>query len=381
MLAREAAKAAFAPRLQRLQAPAMTEHRASVVDQPTQVRAGEELDVAALSAYLRDHLSELSGGVEVRQYPRGFSNLTYLVMAGGRELVLRRPPFGADVKGGHDVEREHRVIAGLHPVWPKAPRPVLFCGDASVIGAPFYLMERMEGVILRDRPPAGVSLDPATMRGICLALVDTLAELHAVDWRAAGLEGLGHPDGYVERQVSGWTARWERAMTDRVPEMDAVACFLAATRPGEAGAALIHGDYKYDNLVLDPAELTRVRAVLDWEMATIGDPLMDLGTTLGYWAEANDPPEMKMFGLTHLPGNLTRREVAERYAERTGRDITGIVFHYVYGLFKVGVICQQIYARFKAGKTRDPRFGGLIHVVRAAARLAEAAGQRQSLGA
>lgn len=350
------------------------------VDQPAEVRAGEELDVAALQAYLRDHLPDVSGAVEVRQYPRGFSNLTYLVRVGERELVLRRPPFGADVRGGHDVEREHRVIAALHPVWPKAPRPVLSCGDASVIGAPFYLMERVEGVILRDRPPAGVSLDPPTMRGVCLALVDTLAELHAVDWRAAGLEGLGRPEGYVERQVSGWAARWEKAKTDEIPAMDAAAAWLAANRPAESGAVLIHGDYKYDNLVLDPADLSRVRAVLDWEMATIGDPLMDLGTSLGYWAEAGDPQEMKMFGLTHLPGNLTRQEVAERYAERTGRDVSGIAFHYVYGLFKVGVIAQQIYARFRAGKTRDPRFGGLIHVVRAAGRMAETAAERGALG-
>ncbi|HYJ80823.1 MAG TPA: phosphotransferase family protein [Longimicrobiaceae bacterium] len=353
---------------------------ASAVDRPGEVRAGEELDVGALESYLRAHLPGVEGPVEVRQYPRGFSNLTYLVRAGGRELVLRRPPFGADVRGGHDVEREHRVLAGLHPVWPKAPRPVLSCADASVIGAPFYLMERVEGVILRDRPPAGVALDPPAMRGVCLALVDTLAELHAVDWRGAGLEGLGRPEGYVERQVSGWTARWEKARTDDVPEMDAAAAWLAANRPRESGTALIHGDYKYDNLVLDPAHLSRVRAVLDWEMATIGDPLMDLGTSLGYWAEAGDPPEMKMFGLTHLPGNLTRREVAERYAERTGRDVSGIAFHYVYGLFKVGVIAQQIYARFKAGKTRDPRFGGLIHVVRAAGRMAETAAERGRVG-
>jgi aminoglycoside phosphotransferase (APT) family kinase protein len=340
------------------------------VDRPADVRPGEELDIAALEAYLRAHLPDAAGPVEVRQFPRGFSNLTYLVCAGDRELVLRRPPFGAQVRGGHDVVRECRLLQALHPVYPQAPRPLLCCDDEAVLGAPFYLMERVEGVILRDRLPAGVALDPETMRGVCLAAVDTLADLHAVDWRAAGLEGIGHPEGYVERQVAGWAGRWEKAKTDEVPEMDAAAAWLAAHCPGESGAALVHGDFKYDNLVLDPADLARVRAVLDWEMATVGDPLLDLGTTLGYWAEADDPPELKMFGITHLPGNLDRQDVVERYAARTGRDVSGIVFHYVHGLFKVGVICQQIYARFQAGKTRDPRFAGLLHVVRATGRMA-----------
>ena len=343
---------------------------AATLDLHDDVRPGAELDAAALAAYLREHLPEASGEMEIRQFPRGFSNLTYLVRVGDREMVLRRPPFGADVRGGHDMEREHRVLAALHPAWPKAPRPLVYCGDASVIGAPFYLMERVPGVILRDRPPSGVTLDEGAMRGVCLALVDTLAELHGVDWRAAGLEGLGRPEGYVERQVSGWIGRWERAKTDDVPEMDAAAAWLAAHRPPETEATLIHGDYKYDNLVLDPGDLSRVRAVLDWEMATIGDPLMDLGTTLGYWAEPGDPPEFKVFGLTHLPGNLDRQGVADRYGAATGRDVSGVLFYFVYGLFKVGVIAQQIYARFKAGKTRDPRFAGLLHVVHACGRMA-----------
>jgi aminoglycoside phosphotransferase (APT) family kinase protein len=226
------------------------------------------------------------------------------------------------------------------------------------------------GVVLRDRPPPGVSLGPATMRGVCLAAVDTLAELHSVDWRAAGLEGIGRPQGYVRRQVEGWTERWRKAMTDEVPEMDQTAAWLAQHLPEEGAPAIIHNDYKYDNLVLDPADLTHVRAVLDWEMATLGDPLMDLGTTLAYWAEPGDPDALKMFGVTHLPGNLDRRGVVERYAEKTGRDVSGIAFHHACGLFKVGVIAQQIYARYRAGKTQDPRFAGLIHVVRAAGRMA-----------
>jgi aminoglycoside phosphotransferase (APT) family kinase protein len=285
-------------------------------------------------------------------------------------MVLRRPPFGAQVRGGHDVVREHRILAALRPVWPKVPRPLLCCEDESVLGAPFYLMERVTGVVLRDRLPPGAVLGEAAMRGVCLAAIDTLAELHSVDWRAAGLDGIGRPEGYIRRQVEGWTERWRASMTDEIREMDEAAAWLAAHLPAEAAPAVIHNDFKYDNLALDPADLTRVRAVLDWEMATLGDPLMDLGTTLAYWAEAADPPELKMFGVTHLPGNLDRRGVVERYAERTGRDLSGIAFHHACGLFKVAVIAQQIYARYRAGKTKDPRFAGLIHVVRAAARMA-----------
>lgn len=343
---------------------------APAADRAAPVRPGEELSAAALRAYLRDHLPEADGGVEVRQFPRGFSNLTYLVRAGGREMVLRRPPFGAQVRGGHDVVREHGILAALHPVWPKAPGPILCCADESVLGAPFYLMERVSGVILRDRVPEGAGLGPEAMRGVCLAAVDTLAELHAVDWRAAGLEGIGRPDGYVRRQVEGWADRWRKAVTDEVREMDEAAAWLAANLPAEGAPAVIHNDFKYDNLVLDPADLSSVRAVLDWEMATLGDPLMDLGTALAYWAEPADPPELKGFGITHLPGNLDRRGVVERYAVKTGRDVSGIRFHHAYGLFKVGVIAQQIYARYRAGKTRDPRFAGLLHVVRAAGRTA-----------
>jgi aminoglycoside phosphotransferase (APT) family kinase protein len=341
------------------------------------VRPGEELDAAALEAFLRAH--GIEGPVRVSQYPRGFSNLTYRVSAGGREMVLRRPPHGAAVRGGHDVIREFRILAALHPVWPRVPRPLAACDDPGVLGAPFYLMERVEGVVLRDRLPHGEHLDAESMRRICLAAVDTLAELHGVDWQAAGLQEIGRPEGYVRRQVEGWSERWERARTDALDEMDRAARWLAAHLPEEHPAAIIHNDYKYDNLVLDPADLSRVRAVLDWEMATLGDPLMDLGTTLAYWTGSHDPPALQAFGLTHLPGNLDRRQVAEHWAVQTGRSIDGIVFYYVYGLFKVGVIAQQIYARYLAGKTRDPRFAGLIHAVRAAGQTALAAAQRGTL--
>jgi aminoglycoside phosphotransferase (APT) family kinase protein len=340
------------------------------IDRPAPVRAGEELDAPALEAYLRAHLPGAEGPLEVEQFPRGYSNLTYLLRMGGRELVLRRPPFGANIKSAHDMGREFTILSGLIDSYGKVPRPLAYCDDASVIDAPFYVMERVRGIILRDRPPKGLELMPERMRAICHSLIDGMVELHGVDHRAAGLEGLAHPEGYVERQVTGWTGRYRRAQTDEVEGMDRAAEWLAANVPPERGASLIHNDYRYDNVVLDPADPTRIIAVLDWEMATIGDPWMDVGTTLGYWTEPGDPPALQQFGVTHLPGNLDRRQWVERYAERSGRDLPDPLFYYVYGLFKVGVIVQQIYARYRQGTTQDPRFAPLIHVVRACGDMA-----------
>jgi aminoglycoside phosphotransferase (APT) family kinase protein len=276
--------------------------------------------------------------------------------------VLRRPPFGANIKTAHDMGREYRILSALKPVYPKVPRPLLYCPDASVIGAPFYLMERLYGVILRNEPPRG--LTPEVMRGVSHALVEALVELHTLDYQKAGLADLGRPEGYISRQVSGWSQRYQNARTDDIPGLERAMAWLVENLPAESGAALIHNDFKYDNLMLAPDDLTRVIAVLDWEMATLGDPLMDLGTTLGYWAEAGDPPGLKSFGLTHLPGNLTRAGLVELYAEKTGRDVSGIIFYYIFGLFKVGVIMQQIYARYMKGMTQDQRFGMLIHLIR-----------------
>jgi aminoglycoside phosphotransferase (APT) family kinase protein len=344
------------------------------------VPAASLVDADRLGPWCEERLPG-TGPVAVRHLPEGHSNLTYVVTRDDRQWILRRPPAGPLLPTAHDVLREHRVLALLarSEVPVRVPHVTLSCADETVVGAPFYLMERVPGVVLRDRLPAGVHLDPEEMRGVCLAAVDTLAELHAVDWRGAGLEGIGRPEGYVRRQVEGWSERWQRARTDPVPDMDAAAAWLAAHLPAETSPAILHNDYKYDNLVLDPACLSRVRAVLDWEMATLGDPLMDLGTTLAYWTGPGDPPALQAFGITHLPGNLDRAQVAARWAEKTGRSLEGVVFYYVYGLFKVGVIAQQIYARYQAGKTRDPRFAGLIHAVRAAGSMAAAARERGTL--
>lgn len=319
------------------------------LDRPGTVR--DPLDLDKLAACLG------TGPLEAEQFKGGYSNLTYLIRSGDEEWVLRRPPQGANIKSAHDMEREFRLLSLLHPAWGKVPRPLRMVTDESVLGAPFYLMERVPGLILRG--PGDERCTPELMRRLSEQIPELLAELHGLQ-----LEVPGKPEGYVERQVTGWSERYRRAATHDLPEASEVMSWLAETRPPESGAALIHNDLKYDNLVLDPGDPARVLAVLDWEMATLGDPLMDLGTSLGYWVEAGDPPELKAlgFGPTFLPGNLTRQELSARYRTLTGREPKP--FHYVFGLFKIAVIAQQIFARFQQGQSTDPRFSGLDRAVR-----------------
>jgi aminoglycoside phosphotransferase (APT) family kinase protein len=293
-----------------------------------------------------------------QQFPRGHSNLTYLVRAGDRELVLRRPPFGSTVKSAHDMGREGRILQKLHPVFPLAPKVVALCEDTAVLGAPFYLMEPIRGVVLRGATPKE-PLPPDRMTALCRSFVQTLASLHAVDWKAAGLEGK--PEGFARRQVEGWTRRWNDARTEEVPGAEDVARWLAGRVPQVTGAAFIHNDYKFDNLMLSPDDPTRIAGVLDWEMATAGDPLMDLGTALGYWVEETDPEPLKAFafGPTFQPGAFTRAQLVEEYARLSGTDPSGMLFYYVFALFKIAVILQQIYKRYLEGKTHDERFAAL----------------------
>jgi aminoglycoside phosphotransferase (APT) family kinase protein len=357
-----------------------------VIDQPRAVRAGEELDADALARFLAAAVPGWedvgAAGLAVAQFGAGFSNLTYLVRAGDgdrdRELVLRRPPRGVGPGTAHDVLREARLLVAVRPAFGRVPRVLATCDDAAVLGAPFYVMERVRGVILRGLPDEA-SPDAPTMRGLAERFVDEMTALHALDWRGAGLAELGRPEGYVERQVAGWTKRWLAARTGDVASIDAAAAWLAAHRPPERGTALIHNDFKYDNLVLDPSDLTRVVAVLDWEMATLGDPLMDLGTSLGYWVDADDPPALRALGLglTAAPGNLTRAELVARYASISGRDVGDALFYYVFGLFKLAVVAQQIHARYVRGLTHDPRFAALDASVRA---LGSMAGRAVALG-
>jgi aminoglycoside phosphotransferase (APT) family kinase protein len=336
-----------------------------MIDQSAVVRPGEELDTARLAAYLSGYLPDIRGPLVVEQFPNGYSNLTYLLRMGERQLILRRPPVGANIQSAHDMGREYRVLAGLTRVYPKVPRPLLYCEDTSVLGAPFYVMERVQGVILRVQPPAGLSLTPELMGRLSTAFIANLAAIHAVDVEAAGLAELGRPAGYVGRQISGWTKRYRAAQTDEIAGVEQAIAWLAQHQPAEAGAALIHNDYKYDNVVLATDDLTRIIAVLDWEMCTLGDPWMDLGTTLGYWSEAGDPAALRgMFGLTTLPGNLDRRQLVEQYEAASGRTVVNPLFYYVYGLFKIAGIIQQLYYRYRQGHTQDARFASLIDVVR-----------------
>lgn len=340
------------------------------VDQAGAVRQGEELDLNRLEAHLIGCLDGARGPLVVEQFPSGYSNLTYLLRLGGRELVLRRPPFGANIQSAHDMGREYRVLSGLARVYPKTPRPLLYCDDPSVIGAPFYVMERVQGVILRAQPPAGLALTPNLMRGLSEQFIDNLAAIHAVDLHAAGLADLGRPAGYVARQIGGWSKRYRNAQTDDLPTIEAAMSWLAQHQPPESGAALIHNDYKIDNVVLAADDLTQVIAVLDWEMCTVGDPLMDLGTTLGYWIEPGDPPALQgMFGLTTLPGNLDRRQLVQRYATTSNRTVADPLFYYLYGLFKIAVIIQQLYLRYRQGHTQDARYAGLLAVVQGCGEL------------
>lgn len=336
------------------------------LDLPRAPRPGEGLDVERLGTYLRERAEGFAGDVTVEQFPSGHSNLTYLLRVGEREVVLRRPPFGTKAKKAHDMSREHAILAKLSAAFAKAPRPVLLCDDADVIGAPFYVMERVRGTIVRRTLPAGVEWTPERTRALSQALVDTLVELHAVDWRAAGLAGIAHPEGYVTRQVEGWTRRWHDAKTDEVPDVERAAAWLAANLPPETPATVVHNDFKLDNVVLDPTDPTRVVGVLDWEMSTVGDPVLDLGVMLGYWIDPGDSDELKMlaFAPTTTPGFLSRREIVARYADRAATGAFDPLFAYVFSLFKTAVVAQQIYARWKAGATTDPRFGSFLLAVR-----------------
>ena len=345
-----------------------------IADTTQPVREGEELDTGKLTEYLRDTLGSLGRDdeVKVEQFPGGHSNLTYLIRFGERELVLRRPPFGSKVKSAHDMGREYRVLSRLSEVYDKAPRPLAHCTDESVIGSEFYVMERISGIIIRKDPPADLDIDPATARTLCEVLVDTLAELHAIDFDSIGLGDFGRPTGYVERQVTGWTKRYDGSKTDDIEDVDRIARWLAENLPESPGASLIHNDFKFDNLVLDPQDITKVIGILDWEMSTLGDPLMDLGTSVAYWVQANDPEPVKAFrfGPTTLPGMFTRTELVDRYQRASGREIPNALFYYCFGLFKNAVVAQQIYYRYKHGHTSDERFGQLIHAVNMMARQA-----------
>ncbi|NOT46299.1 MAG: phosphotransferase family protein [Acidobacteria bacterium] len=365
----------------------------------TEVRAGEELDVVSLAAYLREKLVNGAGPVEIAQFPGGSSNLTYLVELDGDEYVLRRPPFGNTVKTAHDMRREFDVLSKLSVVYRPAPKPVLFCEEASIIGSEFYLMERRKGLIIRGSvggPNVSKGSSPNTKaadciselktsqqyrESVCRSFIQNLSDLHALDHEAAGFGDLGKPEGYPRRQVEGWTKRYLAAKTHEHAELEAAIAWLNANIPVESGASLVHNDYKFDNVMLAPNDLTSITAVLDWEMVTVGDPLMDLGTTLGYWMSEDAGEEMMRmpFNPHVLMKNVSRRHLVEMYAEASGREVSNILFYYVFGTFKIAVIAQQIYARYAKGFTKDERFAGFDKFVAALGRIAQNAANRQTI--
>jgi len=331
------------------------------LDRPTAIRAGEELPLPALEKFLLRHFPAATGPLAAEQFPSGHSNLTYLVRLGNQEMVLRRPPFGSKVRTAHDMGREYRVLSKLHSSYPEAPRVLLFCDDESVLGAPFYLTERIPGIILRKDPPEGLNFSPEVARRLSESFVDNLARLHGLDYAAIGLGELGKPQGYLERQVQGWIDRYHGSQTHALPEVERIAAWLRERTPPMREGTLIHNDYKYDNMVLDPDDITKIIGVLDWEMCTIGDPLSDLGTALAYWVDADDPDELQSVRWcpSNYLGSMTRAQLVERYALATGRDVSAMAFYLAFARFKVAVILQQIYYRFHEGLTQDQRFASL----------------------
>ncbi|HTW57699.1 MAG TPA: phosphotransferase family protein [Terriglobales bacterium] len=336
----------------------------ALCDQAGTVRAGEELDLARLRPFLQERFGQ-GEPVSVEQFPGGHSNLTYLVRIGSREVVLRRPPFGSKVRSAHDMAREFRVLSKLHAAYPPAPKALLYCDDLEILRAPFYIMEPIRGTILRRDPPPGVSFSPEAARRLSEAFVDNLARLHRLDYAAIGLADLGKPQGYLERQVRGWIERYHNSKTHDLPEVERISAWLTERMPASHETALIHNDYKYDNVVLDPGnatnDLTSIVGVLDWEMSTVGDPLTDLGTALAYWTDPHDPEDWQEIrsAPTTLPGTLTRPQLVERYAVATGRDPGDMIFYLTFARFKVAVIIQQIYYRYAQGLTQDARFAAM----------------------
>lgn len=334
-----------------------------LLDKAGAVRPGEELDLERL----REHLQPVLGGdlrdLKVTQFPGGFSNLTYLLSNGSNKWVLRRPPFGSKVKSAHDMGREFRILSALGPVFPYAPTPVHFCTDQDVLGCDFYIMSCIEGVVIRKHYPVGMVLTPQQTRQQYFRLFDVLGELHSIDLKQAGLDTFGKPQGYVRRQVEGWSKRYHDAITPDAPDFSVIMQWLHDRMPADSGVArIIHNDYKLDNVIWSANDPMKLIGVLDWEMATVGDPLMDLGCTLGYWVEATDPEHHRRFRAmpSDAPGAPTRAEIVARFSERTGLAVERFDFYFCFGMFRLAAIGQQIYYRYYNGLTKDSRFAGLI---------------------
>ncbi|RMZ51279.1 phosphotransferase family protein [Flavobacteriaceae bacterium PRS1] len=328
-------------------------------DNTRKVSKEEALHLDNLKRFLYEHhlINDIKSGIETRRFSGGFSNLTYLLLVENKEYVLRRPPFGA-VKRGHDMSREYKVLSNLYASFSKIPKVYAFTDDESILGTPFYIMENANGIILDYSEANKRVINSSDFKIISNTWLDTFVALHQVDYKAAGLEDLGKPEGYAERQITNWAKQYEKAKTDAIPESQLVIKWLQNNQPKTHDNCLIHNDFKYDNVMFKDDSWTKINTVLDWEMCTLGDPLMDLGTSLSYWITEDDMDALKK-GLpspTVFKGNPNRTEIVELYSKKSGRTINNLVFYYVYGLFKLSVIVQQIYYRYRKGYTTDKRF-------------------------
>jgi aminoglycoside phosphotransferase (APT) family kinase protein len=343
------------------------------------VRASEQLNWDSLANYIRPQLAQQLGDafdasapITIEQFPGGHSNLTYLVRFGNREFAMRRPPFGPVPRKAHDVVRECRILSAIHPLFPLAPKPYLLCEDANVIGSPFYIMERRHGIVVRYEEPPQLADQPNERTRVSNAVVDVLADLHLVDIDAHGLGSVGKAIGFVERQVKGWSERWHGSKTNEQPEMDALSNWLLDRLPPDpARPSLLHGDYKLDNIMLDSNDVGKLVAVFDWEMSAVGDPLIDLGIFLAYWVHTVQASQHdSLSAVTSKPGWFKREEIMERYADRTGQDVSNIKFYEVFAVFKLAVVLQQIFYRYDQGQTDDARFATLDKHVESLAQIA-----------
>lgn len=334
-----------------------------LVDRAGTIREGEEFDLDKLKQHLQPVLGEKVNELTVKQFPGGHSNLTYLLSSGTDQWVLRRPPFGSKVKSAHDMSREYKILSALEKVFSYGPVPVHFCEDQEVMGCDFYLMTYIEGLVIRRDYPSNLNFSPDQIRQQLFNFFDVLGELHSVDLVEAGLDSFGKPVGYVKRQVEGWSSRWADAVTPDTINCDAIIKWLNDNMPAESGkASVIHNDYKMDNVIFSVENPLQVIGVLDWEMSTVGDPLMDLGCTLGYWTQQSDPDFFRESRSmpSDVEGAPTRAEIVDRFSQQTGIGVDDFSFYFCFGLFRLAVIGQQIYYRYYHGLTKDQRFAGFL---------------------
>jgi aminoglycoside phosphotransferase (APT) family kinase protein len=358
----------------------LSEQNMDTHDDTIPIRLDERFDEARLAVYLRGKLPGTEQSLVVRQFGGGAANLTYLLDYGTHVYVLRRPPLGPVAKSAHDMSREYKVLSVLHQAFPYAPQAYLYCDDRGIIGADFFVMERRHGIVVRRAIPDAYKRLADAPRQMSLALIDALADLHAVDYAAIGLGDLGRPAGFVERQIEGWYKRWQAAKTEDLAEMEAVYQWLKAHVPSSTQVSLVHNDYKLDNVMLAADDPSRIVAIFDWDMCTLGDPLSDVGATLAYWTEPADPDYLQSISMmpTGYSDFPTRAELVERYAERSGRSVNDINLYHTLGLFRLAVIIAQIYIRYLRGQTHDQRFAAFGPTIPLMAKAAQAVASASS---